>query len=229
ASQAVDEHALYTKGEGPLVLPASARAAAEQHLRDYPPSSGRTVDIHVTSVSTAGDGTVHVVVAAATHPPLAGWFTRGTGIAVPPPPPAPPRPHRRLPRRLGLPPRRRPRPRGPRGGDPPAPGRMVHTGDRHRRPADRRRRGPRPMTPPRTAPAVLIAPDKFKGSLSAAEVTTALTHGIHRAAPHTAVLSCPIADGGDGTVDAALAAGSTAHSITVTGPTGEARRSRYAL
>ena len=85
------------------------------------------------------------------------------------------------------------------------------------------------MTPPRTAPAVLIAPDKFQGSLSAAEVTTALTHGIHRAAPHTAVLSCPIADGGDGTVDAALAAGSTAHSITVTGPTGEARRSRYAL
>src|SRR5690625_5886291 len=72
ASQAVDEHALYTKGEGPLVLPASARPAAEQHLRDYPPSSGRTVDIHVTSVSTAGDGTVHVVVAAATHPPLAG-------------------------------------------------------------------------------------------------------------------------------------------------------------
>src|SRR5690625_7822384 len=39
ASQAVDEHALYTKGEGPLVLPASARAAAEQHLRDYPPRS----------------------------------------------------------------------------------------------------------------------------------------------------------------------------------------------
>src|SRR5699024_5076643 len=35
--------------------------------------------------------------------------------------------------------------------------------------------------------------------------------------------------GGDGTVDAALAAGSTAHSITVTGPTGEGRRSRYAL
>src|SRR5690625_7800583 len=54
ASQAVDEHALYTKGEGPLVLPASARAAAEQHLRDYPPSSGRTVDIHVTSVSKIG-------------------------------------------------------------------------------------------------------------------------------------------------------------------------------
>src|SRR5699024_9577255 len=115
------------------------------------------------------------------------------------------------------------------GGDPPAPGRMVHTGDRHRRPADRRRRGPRPMTPPRTAPAVLIAPDKFKGSLSAAEVTTALTHGIHRAAPHTAVLSCPIADAGAGTGDAARAAGSTAHSITVTGPTGAARRSRYAL
>lgn len=72
-----------TRRGGTVGAAGLGRAAAEQHLRDYPPSSGRTVDIHVTSVSTAGDGTVHVVVAAATHPPLAGWFTRGTGIAVP--------------------------------------------------------------------------------------------------------------------------------------------------
>src|SRR5699024_12003896 len=109
--------------------------------------------------------------------------------------------------------RRRHRPRGGRAGDPPAPGWMVHAGHRHRRPRDRRRRGPRPITPPRTAPAVLLAPDKLKGSLSAAEVTTALTHGIHRAAPHTAVLSCPIADRGDRTVDEAPAPGPTARSI----------------
>src|SRR5690625_6115720 len=57
ASQAVDEHALYTKGDGPFMLPASARAAAGQHLRAYPPSTSPTVDIHATSVSTARDGT----------------------------------------------------------------------------------------------------------------------------------------------------------------------------
>lgn len=85
------------------------------------------------------------------------------------------------------------------------------------------------MTLPRPARTVLIAPDKFKGSLSAAEVTAALARGISHRAPDTTVLSCPIADGGDGTIDAALAAGSTPHEATVTGPTGEARSARYAL
>lgn len=83
ASQAVDEQSLYQEGEGPLVLPASARAAAEEHLRTYPLSSVSTAEIQVASVSTSGDGTVRVVLTASTHPPLAGWFTRGTGLAVP--------------------------------------------------------------------------------------------------------------------------------------------------
>lgn len=82
------------------------------------------------------------------------------------------------------------------------------------------------MTTPQT---VLIAPDKFKGSLSAAEVATALARGIEQTSPGTRVLSCPIADGGDGTVDAALAAGSVSHSATVTGPTGAPHVARYAL
>lgn len=83
ASQAVDEPALYQEGEGPLVLPASARDAAEEHLRDYPLLTSRTVDIQVASVVTSDDGAVRVVLTAATHPPLAGWFTRGVGISVP--------------------------------------------------------------------------------------------------------------------------------------------------
>lgn len=82
------------------------------------------------------------------------------------------------------------------------------------------------MTTPRT---VLIAPDKFKGSLSAAEVAAALARGIEQTSPSTRVLRCPIADGGDGTVDAALAAGSAPHSATVTGPTGAPHIARYAL
>lgn len=82
------------------------------------------------------------------------------------------------------------------------------------------------MTTTRT---VLLAPDKFKGTLSAAQVVDALQRGIAQTAPQLRLLSCPIADGGDGTLDAALAAGFTAHTATVTGPTGAPHRARWAL
>src|SRR5690606_21152427 len=95
------------------------------------------------------------------------------------------------------------RDRGPHRAHRPAPGRMVHPGDRHLDPPGRRRRGPRPMT----APTVLLAPDKFKGSLTAQEVADALAAGILETCPGARLLTCPIADGGDGTVDAAVAAG----------------------
>jgi len=89
---------------------------------------------------------------------------------------------------------------------------------------------PRSSTAPRTTPTtVLLAPDKFKGTLSAAEVIDALARGIRESAPQVQLLPCPIADGGDGTVDAALAAGSEPRSSTVTGPTGEPRTARWAL
>lgn len=82
------------------------------------------------------------------------------------------------------------------------------------------------MSIPRT---VLLAPDKFKGTLTAAQVADALRRGISLTAPQLRILSCPIADGGDGTVDAALAAGSTEHTTSVTGPTGQVRSARWAL
>ncbi|MBQ6642046.1 MAG: glycerate kinase, partial [Saccharopolyspora sp.] len=50
---------------------------------------------------------------------------------------------------------------------------------------------------------VLIAPDKFKGSLTAPGVADALAAGM----PGIEVRRTPVADGGDGTVQAALAAG----------------------
>ena len=52
---------------------------------------------------------------------------------------------------------------------------------------------------------VLIAPDKFKGSLTAAEVADHLAKGLAQAGAHTRTL--PLADGGDGSVAAALASG----------------------
>ncbi|WP_433563747.1 glycerate kinase [Nocardia sp. CA-151230] len=66
---------------------------------------------------------------------------------------------------------------------------------------------------------VLLAPDKFKGSLSATQVAEALAVGITRAAPGAAVRRTPVADGGDGTVDAFVAAGWERVEVESYGPT----------
>jgi glycerate kinase len=44
---------------------------------------------------------------------------------------------------------------------------------------------------------ILLAPDKFRGSLTATEVATALSRGQRKAAPAIETDCCPIADGGD--------------------------------
>ncbi|HEY3750219.1 MAG TPA: glycerate kinase [Pseudonocardiaceae bacterium] len=67
---------------------------------------------------------------------------------------------------------------------------------------------------------VVVAPDKFKGSLTAPAVAAAVARGIARVRPHLAVHQVPVADGGDGTVEAALAAGFTPLHAEVQGPTG---------
>lgn len=89
-------------------------------------------------------------------------------------------------------------------------------------------------TAPKTV-RTLIAPDKFKGSLTASEVAQALATGLRSAAdiPGTAgAVQCellPLADGGDGSVDAAVASGFTRHSHTVAGPTGQPVQSSIAF
>jgi glycerate kinase len=52
----------------------------------------------------------------------------------------------------------------------------------------------------------LIAPDKFKGSLSAAQAAAAIAEGIRRALPDAELDLCPIADGGEGFMEAMAAA-----------------------
>ncbi|GAB2589123.1 glycerate kinase [Streptomyces capparidis] len=76
---------------------------------------------------------------------------------------------------------------------------------------------------------VLIAADKFKGSLTAVEVARHLTAGLLRAAPDLAVAALPVADGGDGTVDAAVAAGFERRELDVAGPLGTPVRAAFAL
>ncbi|AII10314.1 glycerate kinase [Rhodococcus opacus] len=73
---------------------------------------------------------------------------------------------------------------------------------------------------------VLVAPDKFKGSLSASQVADRLAEGLAEAGVDSDRL--PLADGGDGSVDAALAAGFTPHPVTVAGATGTPHYGRIA-
>ena len=83
ASQAVDPARIYADGDGAAIHIGSARKAAEEHLRSYPLDSSRLEDLRVAEVAVDADGTVYVVLTAGAHPPLAGWFTRGTGTAIP--------------------------------------------------------------------------------------------------------------------------------------------------
>jgi glycerate kinase len=81
-----------------------------------------------------------------------------------------------------------------------------------------------------TQPArVLVAADKFKGSLTAVQVAERVTAGLQRVVPGLAVEALPVADGGDGTVAAAVAAGFERREVPVTGPRGESLTAAYAL
>lgn len=79
-----------------------------------------------------------------------------------------------------------------------------------------------------TMTTVLLAPDKFKGCLTAVEVADALATGLLRARPDLDVVRLPIADGGDGTVAAALSAGWSLVEVPAEGPTGVPRTAGYA-
>lgn len=76
---------------------------------------------------------------------------------------------------------------------------------------------------------VVVAPDKFKGSLTAREVAERVAAGIGAVDPQVTVVRVPVADGGDGTVDAALAAGYDRVALRATGPTGEPVDTAYAV
>lgn len=67
---------------------------------------------------------------------------------------------------------------------------------------------------------VILAPDKFKGSLSAPEAARHLAAGLRAADPALEIELVPLGDGGEGTVDAAVAAGFTRVTAPVEGPTG---------
>ncbi|HST63582.1 MAG TPA: glycerate kinase [Mycobacteriales bacterium] len=75
---------------------------------------------------------------------------------------------------------------------------------------------------------IVVAPDKFKGSLPATQVAAAIAAGLHAGRPGAEVVTIPVADGGEGTVDAAVAAGYERVPVTAAGPAGDPVRASYA-
>jgi len=75
---------------------------------------------------------------------------------------------------------------------------------------------------------IVVAPDSFKESLSAAGVARALARGLRQALPAAEIIECPLGDGGEGTLDAVLAATrGEVREARVTGPLGEPVTARW--
>lgn len=68
---------------------------------------------------------------------------------------------------------------------------------------------------------VLLAIDSFKGSVSSAQAEAAVAEGVRRVWPDAEVRALPLADGGEGTLDAIAACGGELSTCDVAGPFGE--------
>ncbi|WP_237744951.1 glycerate kinase [Kribbella catacumbae] len=75
---------------------------------------------------------------------------------------------------------------------------------------------------------MIVASDKFKGTLRSDEVAAAVGDGVRRVRPNAVVGAVPVADGGDGTLAAVVAAGFELVPVVASGPTGEPVESGFA-
>ena len=77
---------------------------------------------------------------------------------------------------------------------------------------------------------IVIAIDSFKGSLNSMEAGRAAAEGICRVFPQAECIVRPLADGGEGTVEAlSEGLGGTIREVEVTGPMGKPTQAKYAL
>jgi glycerate kinase len=77
---------------------------------------------------------------------------------------------------------------------------------------------------------VVVAPNAFKGSLSASQAAAAIARGVREVFPDAEVFEVPVADGGDGTVEALVSAHhGTYLTADVEGPLGDPVRATYGL
>lgn len=77
---------------------------------------------------------------------------------------------------------------------------------------------------------VVVAPDSFKGTMSAVEICDIIEKAFLKHSPSTQVVKIPVADGGEGTVDAYIAGiGGTYRTVEVLGPMGDSVTARYGV
>ncbi len=77
---------------------------------------------------------------------------------------------------------------------------------------------------------IVVAPGSLKGSVSSPDAAAAIARGIRRADPQAEIIQTPLADGGEGTTDALLAAaGGQRVSVSVRGPVGQPVQAEYGL
>ena len=77
---------------------------------------------------------------------------------------------------------------------------------------------------------IIVAPDSFKGSLTARQAAAAIASGLRRVVPDAEIIEIPLADGGEGTVDALVAAtGGQIRTVSVTGPLAEPVEAAYGI
>ncbi|MDZ7338607.1 MAG: glycerate kinase [candidate division KSB1 bacterium] len=77
---------------------------------------------------------------------------------------------------------------------------------------------------------IVVAPDSFKGNLSAQQICEAMERGIKRALPEAEVVKIPMADGGEGTVHALVSStGGRIEKVKVVGPLGEQVEAEYGI
>ena len=77
---------------------------------------------------------------------------------------------------------------------------------------------------------ILVAPDSFKESIDAANAAKAIARGIRDVLPAAEIVLLPIADGGEGTVDALITSGNGRFIETwVSGPLGEPVLARWGI
>lgn len=75
---------------------------------------------------------------------------------------------------------------------------------------------------------IVIAPQAFKGSISALEAAKAAERGALKTFPKAEIVICPVADGGDGTLETLVESSSgQIKSITVKGPTGKQTKAAW--
>lgn len=77
-------------------------------------------------------------------------------------------------------------------------------------------------------PTIVLAPDKFKGSMTAAQVCDHISAGMLDRDSTLQIVPRPVADGGEGTVAAALSRGAVAHEVEVVGPLGSSVHAVFA-